>query len=302
MSAPRSAPRLLVGTFELYRRYPWLFLVLAASVIVPYELIALAATGTGAFSRADASLGGQLFLELADWALITPLISALHVHAVAEVNRDREPRIGAVALQGLKVLPVVAAATIVSLLGMTVGFFLLIVPGIILALRWAVVAQTAAIEHEGWLPSLSRSGQLTEGNYRHVAAFLIIVGVIAAAPSIAGGIAFGHHASAASFLTGLVVRVITASFAALAGALLYYDLLARWEPATVTAGTVPRSSFDPRAYSDLDRPKGWYVDPASPDWMRYWGGSEQPDWTGSTRTPRKIRRAWRAGGGDRVSP
>lgn len=33
MSAPRSAPRLLAGTFELYRRYPSLFLVLTASVI-----------------------------------------------------------------------------------------------------------------------------------------------------------------------------------------------------------------------------------------------------------------------------
>jgi hypothetical protein len=55
MSVPRSAPRLLVRTFELYRRYPLLFLVLAARVIVPYELIALAATGTGSFSRADAN-------------------------------------------------------------------------------------------------------------------------------------------------------------------------------------------------------------------------------------------------------
>jgi hypothetical protein len=294
LSAPCSAPRLLVGTFELYRRYPALFFVLAAGMIVPYELIALAATGTGAFSRADASLGAQLFLSLADWALITPLVSALHVHAVAEVSRDREPRIGVVALQGLKVLPVVAAATIVSWLGITLGFVLLVVPGVILLLRWAVVAQAAAIEHEGWLPALSRSGQLTEENYRHVAAFLVMVWVIAAAPSIVGGLAFGHHdTNVASFLTGLAVRIIAASFAALAGALLYYDLLARWDSAAEPA-SAPRSSFDPRAYSDLDRPKGWYVDPASPNWMRHWDGSDQPSWNGSTRTPRKIKRSWRA--------
>lgn len=309
MSAPRSAPRLLAGTVELYRRYPSLFLVLAAGVIVPYELIVLAVTGTGAFSRANASFGTQLLLELADLALIGPLVSSLHVHAVAEVRRDREPQIGSVALQGLKVLPVVAAATIVSWLGMMLGFVLLIVPGIVLMLRWAVVAQAAAIEHEGWLPALKRSRQLTDGHYRHVAAFIVLVAVITLVPSIAGGIVFGHHdTSAASFLTGLAVRVITASFAALATALLYYDLLARWETATASAtraeaeaptGT-PRTSFDPRAYSDLDRPKGWYVDPASPDRMRYWGGSEQPTWSGSTRTPRKIRRAWRAEDRDMV--
>lgn len=309
MSAPRSAPRLLAGTVELYRRYPSLFLVLAAGVIVSYELIVLAVTGTGAFSRANASFGTQLLLELADLALIGPLVSSLHVHAVAEVRRDREPQIGSVALQGLKVLPVVAAATIVSWLGMMLGFVLLIVPGIVLMLRWAVVAQAAAIEHEGWLPALKRSRQLTDGHYRHVAAFIVLVAVITLVPSIAGGIVFGHHdTSAASFLTGLAVRVITASFAALATALLYYDLLARWETATASAtraeaaaptGT-PRTSLDPRAYSDLDRPKGWYVDPASPDRMRYWGGSEQPTWSGSTRTPRKIRRAWRAEDRDMV--
>ena len=120
-----------------------IFLVLAAGVIVPYELIALAATGTGSFSRTDASAGVQLFLFLADWALVTPLVSALHVHAVSEVRHDRQPRTGSVALQGLRVLPVVAAATIVSWLGIMIGF-LLIVPGVILWLRWAVVAQAAA--------------------------------------------------------------------------------------------------------------------------------------------------------------
>jgi hypothetical protein len=294
MSAPRSAPRLLVGTFELYRRYPLLFLVLAAGVIVPYELIALAATGTGSFSRTDASAGVQLFLFVADWALVTPLVSALHVHAVSEVRHDRQPRIGSVALQGLRVLPIVAAATIVSWLGITVGFFLLIVPGVILWLRWAVVAQAAAIEREGWLPALRRSRRLADGHYGHIAAFLIMVGVIATVPFLLGGAAFGNHdTGTASFLTGLAIRIVTASFAALAGALLYYDLLVRWEEELQPAGA-QRTAFDPRTYTDVDRPKGWYVDPASPTRMKHWGGSEQPEWTGNTRTPRKIKRAWQA--------
>lgn len=311
MSRPRTASRLLVGTVELYRRYPWLFLVLAAAVIVPYELIVLAITGTGAFSRSNLSFGTEQLLTLVDLVLVTPLVSALHVHAVAKVREDREPRIGNVVLQGLKVLPVVAAATIISWFGVMLGIVLLIVPGIILMLRWAVVAQAAAIEHEGWLPALRRSRQLTEGHYRHVAAFLILVFVIALVPSIAGGIVFGHHdTSAASFLTGLAVRVVIASFTALATALLYYDLVARWEMTAAAAGAIaPTSasavptgatgtSFDPRDYSDLDRPKGWYVDPVSPERMRYWGGSERPGWSGSARTPRKIRQGWSAEQGE----
>lgn len=295
MSAPRSAPRLLVGTFELYGRYPLLFLILAAAVIVPYELIALTATEPGAFSRTDAKESVQLFLILVDWALIVPLVSALHVHAVAEARQGSKPQMSSVARRGLKALPVVAAATIISVLGMGVGFAFLVVPGVILWLRWAVVAQAAAIERKGWLPALSRSGQLARGRYLHIAAFLVMTQVIATVPLIAVGMAFGHHGtSTVAFCASVAVRVVTASFAALAGALLYYDLLARGKPAPKLVSAPRQSSFDPQAYSDMDRPKGWYVDPSSPNRMRHWGGSEQPNWTSSTRTPRRIRGAWRA--------
>lgn len=231
MNAPRSAFRLLEDTFELYGRYPVLFLILAAAVIVPYELTAFVATGTGSFSRDDASVGAQLFLALADWALVTPLVSALHVHAVADVRLDREPRIGSVARRGLKVLPVVAAATIAATLGMFVGFLLLIIPGVILFLRWAVVAQAAAIEREGWLAALRRSGGLSRRNYGHIAAFLILTSALASAPFGIGLVLFGDSGSAIVSILGGGLRVVAASFAALALALLYYDLVVRSEAA-----------------------------------------------------------------------
>lgn len=292
MNAPRSAPRLLVATFALYGRYPLLFLALAAGVIVPYELISLAVTGTGAFSGGDVSLASQLPLSLIDWFVITPLVSALHIHAIADAKHGHEPRIGTVALRGLKVVPVVAAATIISGLGIALGFLALIVPGIVLMLRWAVVAQAAAIEHEGWLPALRRSHQLTAGHYLHIFAFLVITGMIAGLPLILGSAAFASDGvSVAAFLGGLAIVVITASFAALASALLYYDLLARLKLAG-TPDRDPRPSPDPRDYSDNDRPKGWYVDPKSPGRMLHWGGPDSPVWSSSTRTPRKIKQEW----------
>jgi hypothetical protein len=229
--------QLLIETVALYRRYPLLFFVLAAGVIVPYELIVLAATGTGPFSRGSVGVGVSFFLMLADWALISPLISALHVHAVAEVMRGEDPRIGSVASQGLRVLPVVAAATIISSLGIALGFLALVVPGIILSLRWVVVAQAAAIDHEGWLPALRRSAVLSAENYGHIFAFFVCVGVIVVVPTLLGGAAFGRHdTSAASFLVGLVVHIFTASFGALATALLFYDLLARHRLAVWRSG------------------------------------------------------------------
>lgn len=50
----------------------------------------------------------------------------------------------------------------------------------------------------------------------------------------------------------------------------------------------PETSWNPRRYSDADRPKGWYVHPESPGQMQYWGG-EDAGWLGTTKTPRKVR-------------
>jgi hypothetical protein len=207
------------------------------------------------------------------------------------------------------VLPVVAAATIMSVLGIALGLFLLIVPGVILWLRWYVVAQAAAIEHEGWLPALRRSRQLTKGHYRHVIVFAIYVGLITTLPTVLVGLAFGHRTTTvASFLVAVLLNVLTWSFGALAAGLFYFDLRARLPAASARAAPElahPRGgssavshSWDPDAYEDQDRPKGWYVDPDAPTKMRFWGLGDPPGWGATTRTPRKIRRAWGEARGD----
>jgi hypothetical protein len=162
---PRSVPGLIAEAFGLYRRYAGLFLTLAAGVIVPYELIVLAATGADPYNRATSlSFVASQLLVLIDWVLVNPLVSALHVHAVADIEEGLAPRIGAVARRGLAVLPVVAGAALVAGLGFFGGLVLLVIPGIILWLRWQVAAQAAAIEREGWRQALRRSWSLTEAN------------------------------------------------------------------------------------------------------------------------------------------
>lgn len=304
MSAPRSARRLVRAAFGLYRRYPLLFLALAAGVIVPYEVIVLAATGAGPFAQGSLGFGVSSLLTLIELALIGPLVSALHVHAVSDVSEGRKPRLASVSRRGLRVLPVVAAAAIIAWLGILLGFLALIVPGIILSLRWYVVAQAAAIEHEGWLPALRRSRQLTAGHYRHLVVFAIYVTLITSVPTLLVGFAFGHETTTvASFSVGVALQVVTWSVSALAAALMYFDLRVRLVstaaqgdpgPAAHVGGNPQRigHSWDPRSYSDQDRPKGWYIDPGSPDRMRYWGAGDPPGWEGTTRTPRRVRREW----------
>jgi hypothetical protein len=157
---PRSLAEILAEALDIYQRYPGLVLTLALGVIGPYELAVLAATGEGPLAtQSHQKAGVTILLALLNYALIAPLISALLIYAVIVIGQGRGPRLTEVAARGLRVLPEVAAAVIAAGFGIGLGL-LLIIPGILLALRWSVVAQVAAVDHEGWLPALKRSGEL----------------------------------------------------------------------------------------------------------------------------------------------
>jgi hypothetical protein len=226
-TSPRSARGLIADTLRLYWRYPLLFLALAASVIVPYQLIVLAATGTGPLSRSDLSLPVSMSLSITDLALAGSLVSAMHVHAVADVREGERPHFSEVAKRGLAALPVVAPAALAYFLGIFAGLLLFLVPGIVLYLRWFVVAQAAAIERRGWNKALTESHDLVAGHYRHVAVFAGLVLVISSALMHLLGLTLGHLTSALTVTAGICVQVIVWSFGALATALLYFDLVAR---------------------------------------------------------------------------
>lgn len=239
----RSVGQILRATLDLYRAFPVLFLILAAAVMIPYDLAVLAATGHGPFGRVHDGFLINEFLNILSFSLIEPLISALHAHALVLIDEGIRPRLARVALSGLRVLPIVSAAEIMANIGILLGFIALIVPGIVLALRWSVVAQVAAIEHDGWLPSLRRSAKLAADHYGHIFALSLVTGIVTATARFGiGAISPGSTSGVASVALGISVDTILASFTALALAILYFDLLARQ--------ATPRTNA-PREYQQL---------------------------------------------------
>jgi hypothetical protein len=227
LAIPRSVGAILGATARLYRTYPILFAVLALAVMAPFELGALAITGYGPLSRHESSSTSWLLLLLRT-SLITPLIAALHMQAVATIGDGRRPRLLPLARGGLRVLPVVAAAEIAANIGIALGFLALIIPGILLSLRWAVVAQAAAIENEGWLDALRSSQRLTSTHYGHVFGLSFLTLVPASLASLAArAIHLGSTAGVAFVAVGIALDTVIASFVALTLALLYFDLRAR---------------------------------------------------------------------------
>jgi hypothetical protein len=185
LSRERSLGDILIAAARIYGAYPLLFAILAVAVMAPFELLVLALTGYGPLRDGHENVGTSVLVSVARLALVGPLISALHIRAVVRIGKGERPTLYTVGASGVSVLPVVAAATIMSGIGIGLGFVALIIPGLILAIRWAVVAQAAALEGEGWLDALHSSGRLTKGNYGHVFALLLAAGALSFAVHLA---------------------------------------------------------------------------------------------------------------------
>jgi hypothetical protein len=175
---------------------------------------------------------------------VSALISALHTHAVKLAGAGERPRLREVARRGAQVLPVVAATSIVYGLATTIGL-LLIIPGVILGLRWVVAAQVAAIDNQDWQQALRRSRELARGHWGHIIGLILATSLLLAAIEIPASQAAGGHAASAGLVAlGIAVSTVSQSFIALTFALLYFDLVAR-----------PRVKRTERAYQrprDLD--------------------------------------------------
>ena len=200
---------------RLYARLPLLFTFLAGIVVVPYEVIEILVAGGKHVPAAT-----LLLLLLADWALVNPCVAALVMQALIDVGEARRPQIADVIRRGLMVLPVVAAAEIVAQLLAFAGF-LLVIPGVILAVRLAVAAQVAATEKTDWPGAIRRSVTLTRGNFLRVLGLVAIQWILTylVARIIAG--------SVAATIVGLILGVLSQSFCTLLISLLYFDLRAR---------------------------------------------------------------------------
>jgi hypothetical protein len=224
---PRSIGEIIGAALTLYGRYPVLFLVLAFAVTAPYELIVLAALGTSPIGGRTGNPATALTLVLVEVALVAPLISALYAHAVVAIGRGEQPGLLTVARRVAPVLPVVAAAEIAAAFGIGIGLLAFLIPGVVLLIRWAVVAQAAALEHPDWIGALRRSGELTRGHYLHVFGVLLLTTAINLGLSGVAGAISGGRTRASDVILEIVIGTIIRSFTALTTAVLYFDLLAR---------------------------------------------------------------------------
>jgi hypothetical protein len=124
------------------------------------------------------------------------------------------------------VLPVAAAAILASIV-ITIGLFLLVVPGLVLITIWAVIVPVIVIERTGVLAAFERSRQLVRGRGWPVFGTLVISWIISLVVDILLGFLLAAlPLEVRNALSTVVSGTLVAPFIALVVTLIYYRLTA----------------------------------------------------------------------------
>lgn len=256
---PMTIGEVLDRTFRLYKSEFWLF---AGIMSLPFLVLfvfnvsiawlthaQLAAVRVGSVPHAPApvsstavlaGVGGALLVLILTFVL-TGVGQAGTIFAVSDVYLGRTATIrGSFAQVRGHILQVLGVIFLTGLL-VSVGFILLVIPGIILACRTGVAVPAAMLEDEGPSTAISRSMELTKGFAMQMFLIFVLVWVLAIAGAVIFQLPFTvmavtPHPHVLPF--GIVILQSVATFASqvlvapvgtIAFSLMYYNLRVRKE-------------------------------------------------------------------------
>jgi hypothetical protein len=144
------------------------------------------------------------------------------------------------------VLPLIGAGILAGL-GIGLGFFLFVIPGLILLTIWSVIAPVIVVERSGVIDAFRRSRALVKGNGWQVFGVIFIVFLITAIVSgILGAIGAGISDSfGMRVLINVIASTLTAPIAALAASTIYFSLLVANDSAPAPAAPPAPPSDQP---------------------------------------------------------
>lgn len=214
-----------------------LFILLSAAVVVPVELVVEGIGLEMLTSSYDESppLVESAVPTVVGFLVMTPIITAICIHALHSLSAGAQPSPGQVLVAGFEAFTPLFGAVVLAALGIAIGFLALIVPGVYLAVRWYFVPQAVVIDGARGTAALRRSGEIVQGFWWRTFALVLLANIAVAIPGFVLLTPFTAIASSSdqavwALVGSMVVTSITTPFVALYSTLLYYDLLARRAP------------------------------------------------------------------------
>lgn len=129
-------------------------------------------------------------------------------------------------------------------LGTGLASLLLIVPGLVLATRWAVAVPVAMLEGLNARDSLRRSREIVAGNGWPVFKVMLRVGLIVVAVTLLFGIAAGTSGPLGWWIAATVASALGTPYAAHAFTVVYYELVQPHRPVVLERGRRWESIWD----------------------------------------------------------
>ena len=234
LERPRDIGALFGDSLSVFFRHAPVFLALSAAVTVPVHLVVegfgLSAFTAGYDETLDPAETGVL--AAVTFLVVSPLITAICIHALRSVAAGGRPGARRSFLSGFEAFTPLFFAVLLAAVGIALGLLALILPGIYLAVRWFFVPQAVVIEGARGPAALTRSGETVRGFWWRTFGLVILANLAATIPTLLftapfTAIAVSTDRAVWSMVGTICAGTITTPFVALFATFLWYDLRAR---------------------------------------------------------------------------
>ena len=213
--------------FRIIRNHFVLLVGLQAIIVVPTRLVADAINSGVGTSDPMAMLAGLLPVFLA-LLLLQPIIMAAITHAIGENYLSRSVTFGGALRFALSIVLPLVGTWILSSIVVVAGFALLVIPGLILVLAFAVLTPVMVTEQIFGLKALERSWVLMRGHKLRALGLLVVAGILSTSLTAGVDLVAGFIPVFGSVVAGIVQGAANA-FGTAALVVLYFDIRCRKE-------------------------------------------------------------------------
>ncbi len=180
-------------------------------------LLVLLLSWVGAIAAAFVSLAGTFWLQGALVTAIEDIRDGRADLSISETLSRVRPRMNALAIGG-----------ILASIGVTIGFILLIIPGLVLLTWWLLIVPVIMLEGRSATESFGRSRELVRGNGWNVFGLIVLTIVILIVAGIVLSIIFSFLPDEfGQYVSSVVSNTLLTPFVAAAWTLAYYHLRER---------------------------------------------------------------------------
>ena len=252
----------LTEAWDLYRRFAGHFLLISFVIYVITAVLVSLLSLAGVVG----AIFGAIISFAATFVVQASLIKAVQDVRDGRVDLDLAETVRAA---GPYILPVIGASILAGI-GVAIGFFLLIVPGLLLLTYWCLIVPFIVIAGAGVFESFSNSMRTVRGYAWRVFGTYVLVFLILIAFAIAlGFVLILLPLWLRSFVNNLVTGTLITPFLALVATLIYYRLTAAHagEPYVVTGpegATVWEPPYPTTTPGPSDSPGSPPADPPAP--------------------------------------